>query len=163
MGVAGSGKSTVLKRISERWGWQSAEADDFHPAANVARMAAGQPLTDHDRLPWLKALANWIGGREAAGENCVLTCSALRRTYRDVLRDRHASVQFVHLVAAADTLQTRVEERFGHYMPASLVGTQLDTLEPLEPDEGGIVTSSERPVDRVVDDIEAWLAETGLS
>jgi gluconokinase len=161
MGVAGSGKSTILKRITERWGWRSAEADDFHPAANVAKMAAGRPLTDDDRWPWLRALADWIAAREAAGENGVLTCSALRRSYRDVLREGHASVRFVHLVAAVDTLQTRVEQRLGHYMPASLVGTQLETLEPLEADEPGMVTSSERPVDRIIDDIEAWLAGTG--
>ena len=163
MGVAGSGKSTILKRIGERWGWRSAEADDFHPAANVAKMAAGRPLTDDDRWPWLSALADWIGARERAGENGVLTCSALRRAYRDVLRDGHASVRFIHLVAAVETLQTRVEQRLGHYMPASLVGTQLETLEPLEADEPGMVTSSERPVDRIIDDIEAWLVGTGAA
>ncbi len=157
MGVAGSGKSTVLKRISERWGWLSADADDFHSPANVARMATGQPLTDGDRWPWLGALAGWIGARESAAENGVLTCSALKRVYRDVLRDGHPSVRFVHLVAAPGTLQTRVEQRLGHFMPASLVGTQLEVLEPLEADEPGMVVSSERSVDQVIDDIEAWL------
>lgn len=157
MGVAGSGKSTLLQRIRERWGWSSAEADEFHSASNVTRMASGLPLTDSDRWPWLRALAAWIGAREAAGEHCVLTCSALRRAYRDVLREGHPSVRFVHLVAAPDTLHARVEGRAGHYMPASLLGTQLEILEPLEADEPGVVVSSERPPDRVIDDIEAWL------
>jgi gluconokinase len=158
MGVAGSGKSTVLKRISERWGWPSVEGDEFHTAASIGRMASGQPLDDHDRGPWLTALAGWIGAREAAGDNCVLTCSALKRAYRDVLRERHPSVRFVHLVASPDTLRDRVEHREGHYMPASLLGTQLGTLEPLDDDEPGIVVSSEQAPDCVVDDIEVWLA-----
>lgn len=158
MGVAGSGKSTVLKRIRERWGWPSAEADGFHAVSNVAKMAAGQPLTDGDRWPWLSALAAWIGEREAAGESCVLTCSALKRAYRDVLRGGHPSVRFVHLVAAPVTLQARIEQRLGHFMPTSLLGPQLDTLEALQADEPGMVTSSERHPDQVIDDIEAWLA-----
>ena len=158
MGVAGSGKSTVMKRIRERWGWPSAEADEFHAASSVAKMSAGQPLSDQDRWPWLRALAAWIGAREAAGESCVLTCSALKRAYRDVLREGHPSVRFIHLVAAPDTLRDRVEQRAGHYMPASLVGTQLETLEALQADEPGMVVSSERPPDLVVDDIEDWLA-----
>jgi gluconokinase len=158
MGVAGSGKSTVLKRIRERWGWPSAEGDEFQTASNVAKMSAGQPLNDRDRWPWLRALAAWIGAREAAGDNCVLTCSALRRAYRDVLRDGHPSVRFVHLVAAPVTLQARVEQRLEHYMPASLLGTQLETLEALHADEPGMVASSERPIDQVIDVIEKWLA-----
>jgi len=160
MGVAGSGKSTVLKRIRERWRWPSAEADEFHMASSVAKMSSGQPLNDEDRWPWLNALATWIGEREAAGENCVLTCSALRRAYRDVLREGHPSVRFVHLVAAPDTLQARVEQRLGHYMPASLLDTQLGTLEALQADEAGMVASTERSPDYVVDDIEAWLARS---
>ena len=158
MGVAGSGKSTVLNRMRERWGWPSAEADEFHAPSNVAKMSSGQPLSDPDRWPWLRALAAWIGAREAAGDNCVLTCSALRRVYRDVLRDGHPSVRFVHLVAAPETLRARMEQRVGHYMPASLLGTQLETLEALQADESGMVASAERTPDRVIDDIEAWLA-----
>jgi gluconokinase len=158
MGVAGSGKSTVLKRMRERWGWLSAEGDEFHAALNVAKMSSGQPLSDRDRGPWLCALAAWIGARETAGDNCVLACSALRRAYRDVLRAGHPSVRFVHLVAVPHTLQARVEQRLGHYMPASLLHTQLETLEPLDADEPGMVASSERPLDQVIDDVEAWLA-----
>jgi len=158
MGVAGSGKSTVLRRMHERWGWPSAEADEFHPPANIARMSAGLPLDDADRWPWPRALAAWIGAREAEGANCVLTCSALKRAYRDILREGHPSVRFVHLVADPDTLRARVEQRRGHYMPASLVHSQLEVLEALQDDEPGLMRSSERPPDRIVDDIEAWLS-----
>src|SRR5689334_22069730 len=131
MGVAGSGKSTVMTRMRERLGWPSAEADEFHSAANFAKMSSGLPLNDDDRWPWLHALAAWIGAREAAGENGLVTCSALKRAYRDVLRDHHPSVRFVHLVAAADVLQRRIAQRHDHYMPPSLLGSQLDTLDPL--------------------------------
>ncbi len=157
MGVSGSGKSTLLNRMRERWGWPTAEADEFHSVANVVRMSSGQPLMDDDRWAWLDALAAWIAAREAAGENCVLTCSALRRVYRDILREGHPSVRFIHLLAAPATLRARVEDRSGHFMPASLLDSQLGTLEPLEPDEPGMVVPSDRPVDQVVDDVEAWL------
>ena len=161
MGVSGSGKSTVMARMSERLAWPSAEADDFHSAANVAKMAAGHALTDEDRWPWLRALGQWIGAREAARENAVVTCSALKRTYRDFLREGHSSVRFVHLVAGADVLQRRLTQRHGHYMPASLLDSQLRTLEPLQADEPGIAVSSELPPDQVVDAIDAWLQSDG--
>jgi gluconokinase len=148
MGVSGSGKSTVMAGLRERLDWSSAEADEFHSAANVAKMASGQPLNDDDRWPWLRALAAWIGAREAAGENCLVTCSALKRSYRDLLREGHASVRFVHLVAAADTLQRRIAQRRDHFMPSSLLASQLENLEPLQPDEPGLVVSSERAAAR---------------
>ena len=157
MGVSGSGKSTVMTRMRERLDWPSAEADDFHPAANIEKMSSGQPLNDDDRWPWLQALAAWIGAREAMGENCLVTCSALKRAYRDLLRKGHRSVRFVHLVADAEVLQRRIAQRGGHYMPPSLLGSQLDTLEPLQPDEPGIVVSSELTPDQIVDAIETWL------
>jgi gluconokinase len=157
MGVAGSGKSTVMQRMRERLVWPSAEADEFHSVTNVAKMSSGQPLSDEDRWPWLRALATWIGAREAAHENCLVTCSALKRAYRDVLRDGHQTVRFVHLVAPTDVLERRMAQRRDHYMPPSLLGSQLDTLEPLQRDEPGIVLSSERSPDQIVDEIEAWL------
>jgi gluconokinase len=138
MGVSGSGKTTVASEVARRLGWVFAEGDDFHPAANVAKMRAGQPLTDEDRQPWLHALADWIGTREAAGDDAVLTCSALRRTYRDVLAHDHPSVRFVHVTASPANLRERLERRTGHYMPASLLDSQLATLQPLEPDEPGL-------------------------
>jgi gluconokinase len=158
MGVSATGKSTVLARLRQRLGWPSAEADDFHPVANIAKMSSGQPLNDDDRWPWLRALAAWIGAREAAREDCVVTCSALKRSYRDVLREGHPSVRFVHLIAAADVLQRRIAQRPGHYMPPALLASQLDTLEALQPDEPGMALSSELPPDQIVDAIEAWIS-----
>ena len=157
MGVAGSGKSTVLTHMRERLHWPAAEADEFHPAANIAKMSSGQPLNDDDRWPWLRALAAWIGAREAAGENCLVTCSALKRSYRDLLREGHHSVWFVHLVAPEDVLQRRLAQRRDHYMPPSLLASQLETLEALELDEPGIVVSSELTPDQMVEAIEARL------
>ena len=157
MGVSGSGKSTVMRHMVERLGWASAEADAFHPAGNIAKMAAGRALTDEDRWPWLRALATWIGEREAAGEDAVVTCSALKRAYRDLLRDGHRSVRFVHLVVDPEVLERRMTERRGHYMPPSLLGSQLETLERLQPDEHGLVVSGQLPPDQIVNDIEAWL------
>jgi gluconokinase len=157
MGVSGSGKSTVVARLVERHGWVSAEGDDFHPAANVAKMSSGHALTDEDRWPWLRALATWIGEREAAGENGVVACSALKRAYRDLLRVGHPSVRFVHLIVEPDVLTRRMKQRRGHYMPPSLLASQLETLEVLQPDEPGFVVSGELPVDQIVNEIEARL------
>jgi gluconokinase len=153
MGVSGSGKTTVAQRVAERLGWVFAEGDDFHPAANVAKMHAGHPLTDEDRWPWLRALADWIGVREAAGENAVLTCSALKRSYRALLDSGHPSVRFVHITASPETIRHRLEQRQGHYMPASLLDSQLATLEPLQPDEPGFTVPGDGEPDDVVDDV----------
>jgi gluconokinase len=166
MGVAGSGKSTVMAALAERLGWATAEGDDFHSLENVARMRAGVPLTDEDRGPWLAALAEWIGEREAlagagpgaaTGADAIVTCSALRRAYRDRLRDGHPSVRFIHLVAAAPTLDSRLRERPGHYMPPALLASQLEILEPLAPDEPGAVVSADARLAEVVDAIVALL------
>jgi gluconokinase len=150
MGVSGSGKTTVARGVAERLGWVFAEGDAFHPAANVDKMAAGQPLTDDDRWPWLRVLADWIGVREEADENAVLTCSALKRSYRDLLRDGHPSVRFVHVTVSRETLAHRLAQRQGHYMPASLLDSQLATLEPLEDDEPGLLLAGDdEPADVV--------------
>jgi gluconokinase len=161
MGVSGSGKSTVMARLVERFAWRSAEADDLHPAENVAKMAAGQPLTDADRWPWLRTLAAWIGEREESRENGVITCSALRRAYRDFLRDGHPSVRFVHLTVDREVLERRMGRRRGHYMPPSLLSSQLATLEALQSDEPGVVLSGELPPDRIVDAIAARFVGAG--
>jgi gluconokinase len=144
MGVSGCGKSTVAAELVARTGWVFAEGDAFHPEANVAKMHAGIALTDDDRRPWLEALAAWIGKQEAAGLDAVVTCSALRRSYRDVLRDGHPSVWFAHISVPASILSDRLEHRAGHYMPPSLLGSQLATLEPLQPDEPGTVVKAQR-------------------
>jgi gluconokinase len=142
MGVSGAGKTTVAKGIAERWGWEYAEGDDFHSSANRAKMAAGHPLDDDDRWPWLRAIAAWIGSCERRDENAVVTCSALKRSYRDLLRDGHPSVVFVALTPAKDELAQRLARRKGHYIPASLLESQLDTLQPLSPDEPAISISA---------------------
>jgi gluconokinase len=150
MGVSGSGKTTVGRRVATALGWTFAEGDDAHPPANVAKMASGQPLTDEDREPWLRALAAWIGAREAGGENAVLTCSALKRAYRDLLREGHPSVRFVHVTVDVETLRRRLATRTGHYMPASLLDSQVLTLEPLVPDEPGLVVPGDALPEEVV-------------
>jgi gluconokinase len=141
MGVSGSGKSTVAAGLVERLGWEFAEGDDFHPPANVEKMRAGQPLDDDDRWPWLRSLAAWIGDHERAGTSVVVTCSALKRVYRDLLRDGHPSVWFAHVTVDQELLRERMRKRPGHYMPASLLQSQLATLEPLGPDEPGASVS----------------------
>ena len=157
MGVTGSGKSTVLAPLARRLLAVSAEGDDFHSEANVRRMAAGIPLRDEDRQPWLRAIATWIGAREAESVDAVITCSALRRRYRDVLRDGHPSVRFVHLLAPRAVLEGRLAERTGHYMPASLLPSQLETLEELGPDEPGFEVDADQPPEAVADEIAELL------
>jgi gluconokinase len=157
MGVSGSGKSTVAAELVKRLGWDFAEGDEFHPPANVAKMRAGQPLDDEDRWPWLRTLADWIGEHERAGRSVVVTCSALKRSYRDLLRDGHPSVWFAHVTADAGLIRERMENRTGHYMPASLLDSQLDTLAPLQDDEpGGRVSGAGAP-GAVVDELLAAL------
>jgi gluconokinase len=161
MGVSGVGKSTVADVLSRRLGWLSAEGDSFHPASNVAKMANGIALTDGDRWPWLDAIAAWIGVQESKGSDCIVTCSALRRAYRDVLRQDHPSVCFVHLVAPPDVIALRLSRRVGHFMPSSLLPSQLELLESLGPSEPGFtVTSAELPED-TADRICVVLREQG--
>jgi gluconokinase len=153
MGVSGSGKSTVMRCLIDRLAWRSAEGDDFHSESNVAKMTAGQPLSDADRWTWLQAIAGWIGQCEADDVNAIVTCSALRRAYRDVLAARHASIVFVHLCVDRRILQDRLQRREGHFMPASLLQSQLETLEPLQDDEPGFEVCGERAPSEIVDDI----------
>lgn len=160
MGVSGSGKSTVAVRLQERLGWPFAEGDDFHPPANVAKMSAGTPLHDEDRWPWLRALAGWIAEHDARGQSTVMTCSALRRVYRDVLRRGSRGVYFVHLVGEQTLLQERMGGREGHYMPLALLQSQLSTLEPLAPDEPGLVCDVSRAPEEIAAEV---LAHLGLA
>jgi gluconokinase len=164
MGVSGAGKSTVAAELVARLGWPFAEGDDFHPPENVAKMHAGTPLDDEDRWPWLRRLADWIGEHEAAGRSAVVTCSALKRSYRDLLREGHPSVWFAHVRADPALIHERVERRTGHYMPPSLLGSQLDTLQPLEDDEPGAQISGVDPADQVAEHVlEALRAERGVA
>lgn len=148
MGVSGAGKSTVAEILARRLGWQEAEADDFHPAANVAKMHDGIPLTDEDRKPWLAALRDWIN---AAPGSVVLTCSALKRSYRDVLRSADARVEFLHLDGDREVIRRRITARTGHFMPASLLDSQFATLQPLQPDEEGMVADVEDDPEQIAD------------
>ncbi|GAA3158813.1 gluconokinase [Blastococcus jejuensis] len=157
MGVSGTGKSTVADGLVDRLGWEFVEGDDLHPPANVAKMRSGSPLDDEDRWPWLRRLAGWIGEREQAGRSAVITCSALKRSYRDLLRDGHPSVWFAHVTADAALLRERLAHRSGHYMPASLLDSQLATLEPLQDDEPGAAVSGAGAPDDVVEGLLAAL------
>jgi gluconokinase len=143
MGVSGAGKSTVAALLATRLGWDFAEGDGFHPAANVAKMAAGQPLTDEDRKPWLAAVAGWIDRELDAGRRGVITCSALKRSYRDQLR--RPRVLFVYLEVPRVELERRLTHRVGHYMPGSLLDSQLSTLEPPAPDEMAVTVAADDP------------------
>jgi gluconokinase len=129
MGVSGSGKTTVGRALAERLGWRFRDADDFHPPANVAKMAAGTPLTDDDRWPWLDRLADELRRVLASGGNAVLACSALKQAYRDRLA-RAGDVRFVHLVGDFDTIAARLAARQHRYMPATLLQSQFAALEP---------------------------------
>jgi gluconokinase len=148
MGVSGSGKTTVGAALAQRLRVPFADADDFHPRANIAKMSAGIPLTDDDRGPWLATIASWLADHAASGG--VASCSALRRSYRDVLAAGAPQVFFVHLHGDPDVIATRVAGRPGHFMPAALVESQFATLEPLEPDERGAVLDVDQPVDELV-------------
>jgi len=153
MGVSGSGKTTVAKELAARLGYEFVEGDDFHPPANVEKMSAGIPLDDADRQPWLRGLADWVRERHERGVSTVMTCSALRRCYRDVLREGADSTLFVHLMVDRDRLLQRMSGR-EHFMPASLLDSQLDALEPLAPDEDGVsVEVTDEPPDRVVTEV----------
>jgi gluconokinase len=157
MGVSGSGKTTIAEALADRLGWEFTEGDSHHPPANVEKMRAGIPLDDGDRAPWLAQLAGWIGEREAAGRSVVLTCSALKRAYRDRLRTGNDSVWFVHVDVPEDELARRMAERTGHYMPASLLGSQLAALERLGPDEPGVTVSGTGDASAVTDAVLATL------
>jgi gluconokinase len=149
-GVSGSGKSTIGVMLADRLHWRFADGDDFHPAANIEKMRAGIPLTDEDRLPWLQAIAAWMDERIEHGESAVIACSALRRSYRDVLLDGRPEARLIFLSVPRDVIAKRLAARLGHFFPEKLLSTQFDALEPPRP--GGrslIVIPRETPADTV--------------
>lgn len=147
MGVSGSGKTTIGTALARELGVVYAEADEFHSQANIDKMTSGIPLTDEDRLPWLRAIAAWVA--EHAETGGVVTCSALKRPYRDVLRSG-GDVWFLHLHGDRETLARRMSGRSGHFMPVSLLESQLAALEPLEPDEAGLRVDIAEPPGAIV-------------
>lgn len=151
MGVAGCGKSTVGQLLQERLGWSLAEGDDFHPATNIEKMSSGVPLTDADRWPWLDSIVNWTEREDQAGRDTVVTCSALRQAYRDRLRAASGRTLFVHLHGPEAVLAERLTARPGHFMPPSLLPSQLATLESLTPQEPGVVLDITAPVEELVE------------
>jgi gluconokinase len=157
MGVSGSGKTTVGALLAGKLGWPYAEADSFHPAANVAKMAAGHPLTDEDRWPWLQAIRAWIDGQLARGEHGVVTCSALKRAYRDVLRG--PGVQLIYLRGARELIAERMAARRGHFFKPAMLDSQFADLEEPTPDEDVITESVEGAPADVAD---AIVAATGV-
>jgi len=149
MGVSGSGKSTVGAAIAQRLRVPFADADDFHPPANVAKMSAGTPLDDDDRWPWLEAIGEWLVAHDTSGG--VMSCSALKRRYRDQLRHHAQRITFLHLDGSHEVISARQASRPGHFMPASLLHSQFATLEPLAPDERGVVIDVDQDIDAIVD------------
>ena len=155
MGVSGAGKTTVGRALAERLGWPFMEGDDFHPAANIAAMAAGHPLTDADRAPWLAALRKQIEQTLAAGGHAVIACSALKHSYRRMLvREDGEAIRLVHLEVPPAVLRDRLRHRQGHYMPASLLDSQLATLEA---STSAVRVDGTLPVDDIVDAVTRGL------
>jgi len=152
MGVSGSGKSTVGAALAKRLRVPFVDGDTLHPPANIAKMATGQPLDDDDRHPWLEKVGEWLAGHRDSG---VVSCSALKREYRDQLRAHCPDVEFLHLGGSPELIRSRLAPRTGHFMPAALLRSQFDTLEPLGPDEAGVTIDVGRGVDAIV---EAFLA-----
>lgn len=149
MGVSGSGKSTVGAALAQRLGVPFADADDFHPRANIAKMKAAIPLDDDDRYPWLEAIGEWLSDHCDTGG--VMSCSALKRKYRDQLRRHCPQTEFVHLSGSPEVIAARQASRPGHFMPASLMASQFATLQPLEPDERGVTLDVSHDIDSIVE------------
>ena len=148
MGVSGSGKSTVGAALAQRLRVPFADADDFHPPANIAKMTAGQALDDNDRYPWLEAIGEWLAQHAEGG---VMSCSALKRKYRDQLRRHYPDVEFLHLSGTPEVISRRQASRPGHFMPASLLASQFATLEPLQADECGTAIDVDQNIDSIVE------------
>jgi len=159
-GVSGSGKTTVGAMLAGRLNWPFADADDFHPEANVAKMRAGVPLTDEDRWPWLRAIAAWMDERIAAGESAVVTCSALRRAHRAVLLDGRPSAWVMFLLVDRDTLAERLATRHPHFFPPALLDSQLAAVDLPGPDEQAvIIDEGGRGPAATVEEIVNWLRQ----
>jgi gluconokinase len=153
MGVSGSGKSTIADKLAERLRWSYEDGDKFHPASNVAKMSAGHPLTDEDRRPWLRAIADEIDRVCGAGQRAVIACSALKRAYRDILVHGRSDVRIIYLKGTQELIAQRLAARKDHFMPPGLLDSQFKTLEPPDTRENPVTVSIDAPVDAIVDDI----------
>ena len=159
MGVSGCGKSTVGRLIANSLACEFLEGDDLHPPLNLERMASGISLTDHDRRDWLKAIAEQLADAHAARDGLIVSCSALKRSYRNPLRTASGELAFVHVHANTDVLEARVQARTDHFMPPSLLASQLQTLEPPGPDERCITLDAGLPAEQIAERACAWLAQ----
>jgi gluconokinase len=153
MGVSGSGKSTIADSLAKRLNWTFEDGDRFHPASNVAKMSAGQPLTDEDRWPWLRAISDEIDRVCKAGRHVVIACSALKRAYRDVLMHGRNDVRIIYLSGTRDLIAKRLALRKDHFMPPGLLDSQFGTLEPPDADENPVTVSINASVEAIVEDI----------
>jgi carbohydrate kinase (thermoresistant glucokinase family) len=158
MGVSGSGKTTIARGVAQREGWRLVEGDSFHPPANVAKMHAGTPLTDEDRWPWLRAIAQEIDAMRARGEPAVVACSALKRAYRDILIGARKDVVLVYLQGSKSLIAGRIAARKDHFMPPALLDSQFATLEEPGADEHPMVVSIAPPPDAIVDEVVRQLS-----
>ena len=159
MGVSGAGKSTIADKLAERLGWKYEDADRFHPASNIAKMSAGQPLTDEDRRPWLRAMADEIERICEANEHLVIASSALKRAYRDILVHGRPDVRIIYLKGPQELIASRLALRKNHFMPPGLLESQFRTLEPPDASENPVTVSIDGSVETIVDDI---LRQLGL-
>ena len=162
MGVSGAGKTTIGKLLAERLGWMFADADQFHPPANIEKMRSGVPLTDEDRRPWLHKIANWVDETRRGNERGVTAVSVLKRSYRDIVIGKRRDVRLVFLDGSRDLIARRMAARRGHYMPTSLLDSQFDTLEPPSREENAIRVSIEPPPDEIVSHIVEQLRAEGV-
>jgi len=159
MGVSGSGKTTIASALAQHLGWPFKDGDELHPAANIAKMRAGHALDDHDRWPWLARIADWIDARRAAGSCGVITCSALKRSYRELLTDGRPEVRIVYLHGDQSLIAARLAARHGHFMPSDLLASQFAALEEPGPDEQAIRVEVDQPVSDIVAVIAAALRQ----
>ncbi|WP_028279982.1 gluconokinase [Arthrobacter sp. H5] len=159
MGISGSGKTTIASLLSRKLGWTYAEADEFHSVENIGKMTEGTALTDEDRWPWLTSIQEWMTSKTGQSESTIVTCSALKRTYRNVLTQADGDVRFVHLLGDVELIRERMKTRSGHFMPESLLPSQVSTLEPLQAGEPGMTINNTGTPDEVTDHI---LSEFGL-
>jgi len=153
MGVSGSGKSTIAEELSARLGWPFEEGDSLHPESNIAKMHAGIPLTDADRLPWLERVAAWIDGQRAKKQPGIVSCSALKRSYRQIIIGDRPEVRLVYLRGGRNLIAKHLAGRHGHFMPSALLQSQIDTLEEPDPGEDPLTVDAAAPAEQVADEI----------